>query len=245
MSNAVLIIGASSGIGKACASLLADSATTLYLVARNAETMEEMKKELPGTIHIIPYDLNDLEGIKSGIFGEIKKNKIKLNGMVYTAGMDAFSPVKVTSIQTLQNVMNVNFFAFCEAARCFYNRSISENNSGVVVLSSISSIMAMKGNLAYSASKAALNQAVKIMALEFAKRNIRVNAILPACVDTRMAASKHEMMLASNKDVSLLEGQTFGEIPVDVVAENVQFLLSDLSSFTTGELLTIGGGFSY
>lgn len=243
--KSILIVGASSGIGKACANLLADSENTLFLVARNAEAMEEMKRDLPGAIHVIPYDLNDLDGIKNNIFGEIKKKKIKLNSMVYTAGKDAFSPVKVTSTKTLQSVMDVNFVAFCETARCFYNRSISEDGSGIVVISSISSLVAMKGNMAYSSSKAALNSAVKIMAQEFAKRSIRVNAVLPAGVQTRMSASKLEIRETISKDVALEDNQIFGRIPVDIVAKNVQFLLSDISSFTTGELLTIGGGWSY
>lgn len=244
--KSILIVGASSGIGKACANLLADSENTLYLVARNVQAMEEMKKELPGTIHIIPYDLNDLDGIKSNVFGEIKKNKIKLNAMIYSAGVSAFSPVKVTSVKTMQTTMDVNCFGFCETAKCFYNRSISEEGSAIVVISSISSLMFMKGNMAYTASKAALNSTVKIMAQEFAKRHIRVNAILPARVQTPMAKDKDQIMAASvGSDAPLPDGQVWGEIPAEVIAKNVQFLLSDISSFTTGELLTIGGGWAY
>lgn len=244
--KSILIVGASSGIGKACANLLADSGNTLYLVARNVQAMEEMKKKLPGAIHIIPHDLNDLDGIKSNVFGEIKKNKIKLNAMVYSAGVDAFSPAKVTSVKTMQTTMDVNCFGFSEMARCFYNRSISEDGSGIVVISSISSLVFMKGNMAYTASKAALNSTVKIMAQEFTKRHIRVNAILPARVQTPMAKNKDRIMAASvGSDAPLPDGQVFGEIPADVIAKNVQFLLSDSSSFTTGELLTIGGGWAY
>lgn len=244
--KSILIVGASSGIGKACANLLADDENTLYLVARNVEAMEKMKKELSGTIKIIPYDLNDLEGIKSNIFGEIKKDKKKLNALIYSAGVTAFSPAKVTSVNKMQTTMNVNCFGFCETARCFYNQSISEDGAGIVVISSLSSILYMKGNMAYTASKAALNSTVKIMAQEFAKRRIRVNAILPSSVQTPMAKTKGELMMAvGKKDVALSEEQSLGDIPVKVIAKNVQFLLSDISSFTTGELLTIGGGYAY
>ena len=124
--RSILILGASSGIVKACANLLAGNDNTLYLVARNREAMEEMKSKLSGTIHIISYDLNDLDGIKDGIFDPIKKNKIKLNAMVYSAGISAFSPVKVTSVKTMKTVMDVNCMGFCEAARCFYNRRMGQ-----------------------------------------------------------------------------------------------------------------------
>lgn len=244
--RSILILGASSGIGKACANLLAGNDNTLYLVARNREAMEEMKSKLSGTIHIISYDLNDLDGIKDGIFDPIKKNKIKLNAMVYSAGISAFSPVKVTSVKTMKTVMDVNCMGFCEAARCFYNRSVSEDGAGIVAISSIFSLLFMKGNLAYTASKSALNSSIKIMAQEFAKRHIRVNAILPARVQTPMARDKDNIMAAAvGSDVPLADGQVFGDIPPEIVAENVQFLLSDTSCYTTGELLTIGGGWAY
>lgn len=236
--KSILIFGASSGIGKACANVLADNDNTLFLVARNVQVMESMQKELPGTIHIIPYDLNDLDGIKRNVFGEIKKKNIKLNAMVYSAGVDAFSPAKVTSVKTMQAAMDVNCFGFSETARCFYNQSISEDGSAIVAISSISSLIFMKGNMAYTASKAALNSTVKIMAQEFAKRHIRVNAICPARVQTPMTKNKNSVMAASvGSDTPLPDGQVFGDIPADVIAKNVWFLLSDISSFTTGELL--------
>lgn len=244
--KAFLIVGASSGIGKACVNLFADNQNTLYLVARNIEVMERLKKELPGMIHIIPYDLNDLDGIKINIFSYIKKNEIKLDGMIYSAGITAFAPAKVTSVNSLHTTMDINCFAFCEMARCFYNPSISKEGSGIVAISSLSSLLSMKGNMAYTASKAALNSAVKIMAQEFAKRRIRVNAVLPASVLTTSAGKKGQMMAtAVGEDMPIPDGQTFGDIPAEVIAKNVEFLLSDCSSFTTGELLTIGGGWAY
>lgn len=243
----ILIIGASSGIGRACANLLAAPQNTLYLVARNEEVLKEMQETLPGTIHIVCHDLNNMDGIK-GIFDIIKRHKIKLNGLIYTAGLDAFSPVKVTSTKSLQKVMNVNCFAFCEVARQFFNRQISEDGAGIVAISSIASLLFEKGQMAYTASKAALNSVVKTMAQEFSSRSIRVNAILPAGVSTPMAASKGQLMKGMDVATEIKEEknkQFLGAIPADVVAENVLFLLSHNSAYTTGELLVIGAGYSY
>lgn len=244
-----LIIGASSGIGKACAHLMADSENTLYLVARNEDALKEMQEYLPGTVYAIPHDLNDVDGIKR-IFDEIKEHKVKLNSFVYTAGMDAFSPVKVTSVESLRKVMDINCFAFCETAKRFFNRQISEDGAGIVAISSIASLLCEKGQMAYTASKSALNSVVKTMAQEFSSRRIRVNAILPAGVSTPMAASKSQIMegVASNtveKEVQKVNRQFLGEIPAEIVAQNILFLLSEYSAYTTGELLTMGAGYSY
>lgn len=244
-----LIIGASSGIGKACAHLMAGDGNTLYLVARNEMVLREMQESLPGTIHVIPHDLNDIEEVKN-IFDEIKQHKIKLNSFVYTAGIDAFSPVKVTSVESLQKVMNINCFAFCETAKRFFNRQISEDGAGIVAISSIASLLCEKGQMAYTASKAALNAAVKTMAQEFSSRGIRVNAILPAGVSTPMAASKSQVMEGvaasmSAKAKHKVDRQCLGVIPAEIVAQNILFLLSEYSAYTTGELLTMGAGYSY
>lgn len=248
--RAVLIVGASSGIGRACAESMADSENILYLVARNKEALKEMQECLPGVIHILPHDLNDIDGIKN-IFDRIKKDRIKLNGFVYSAGMDSFSPAKVISIKSMQNVMNINCFAFCECTRCFFNRRISEDGASIVAISSIASVLFEKGQMAYTASKAALNSVVKTMSQEFAGRRIRVNAILPAGVATTMADSKG-MALEGMYDAEDIQTpapqrhtQNWGAIPPSIIAENVNFLLSDASAYTTGELLTIGAGYSY
>ncbi len=244
-----LIVGASSGIGKACADLLADSENTLYLVARNQDALKKMQETLPGTIRIIPYDLNEMDGIKK-IFDEIKKDKVKLNGFIYSAGMDSFCPVKVMSVESMQNVMNINCFAFCECARHFFNRRISEDRAGIVAISSIASLLYEKGQMAYTASKSALNAAIKTMSREFASRSIRVNAILPAGVATTMANAKGAVLEGMDADVQKSpvvqnNTQVYGAIPSEIIAENVKFLLSDISAYTTGELLTIGAGYSY
>ena len=246
----IIVIGASSGIGKACVELLASDNTVLYTVARNEVAMKETASSLPGEIKVIPYDLNELDGIKE-IFSEVKKDKEKVDALVYCAGVDAFTPIKVTSPQVMQRVMNLNCFAFCESARCFYNRQISKDGAVIVTISSIASLLNEKGQMPYTASKAALNSVVKTMAQEFSNRKIRVNAILPAGVVTPMAQSKGGILDGiqkndkDNSDCAPVARQFMGAIPAQVIAENVKFLLSDASLYTTGELLTIGAGYNY
>lgn len=102
----------------------------------------------------------------------------------------------------------------------------------------------------YSASKAALNSYVKTMAKEFLRRKIRVNAILPGAVSTPMAREKESLLKhvtsVGKGEVSVSDqAQSLGVIPSGIIASYVEFLLSDQSCYTTGELITIGAGRVY
>lgn len=250
MGNNYLITGATSGIGESCVHKLSDDADAMVLVGRNADKLDALKKQYEGKVNIFPvtYDLLDLEHIGT-IFDVCKANKMKLTGMVYSAGMDGTWPVKVNNTAQMQQMMTVNCFAFAEMAKNYYSKRNSADGSSIVAISSLASLTADVGMSSYSASKAALNSYVKTTAKEFARRKIRVNAILPGGVSTPMAAEK-EKLLESMVETGKTGGgeenpQPFGMIPSDIIASQVQFLLSDESAFTTGELFTIGAGRSY
>lgn len=242
-----LITGASSGIGEACARKLADDENVLILVARNKERLKKLGDELPGEIVTVEYDLNDLDNIKS-IFSVCRERSLCLDGMVYSAGVNADCPIRANRMSIVQQAMTVNCFAFLEMGKHFFKKVNSKEGASIVAVSSIASKLCEKGMAPYSASKAALNAVVKTMAKEFAHRRIRVNAILPSGVDTPMAAEK----IALLSEISEIQGngthptaQEFGLIPDWIIAENIKFLLSEASSYTTGELLVVGGGRSY
>ncbi len=247
MGKNYLIIGASSGIGEACAKQLADKDNTLILIGRSHERLDNLSKILPGEIYTIVYDLNDLENLKD-IFGICKEKKIKLDGMIYSAGVNADCPIKANQISLMKEAMTVNCFAFLEMGKLFYSKAVSNDGASIVAISSISSITCEKGMAPYSASKAALNAVVKTMAKEFARRRIRVNAILPGGVDTPMARKKIQTLgsfSTENNESDKESSQFLGIIPPEIIADNVANLLSSSGQFTTGELMVIGGGLYY
>lgn len=241
-----LIAGATSGIGEACANRLAEEDTTLFLLGRNKDKLSALVDELPGRVIPICYDLSDLENIKS-IFTVVSDNKKKLDGMVYSAGVDGTWPIKTNRLSAMQEMMNINCFAFVEMGKNFYSRRYSKDNSSIVAISSIASLLNEIGMASYSASKAALNSVVKTMSKEFIRRKIRVNAILPAGVNTKMAEQKAALLQGiENKTEggagSAREPQPLGIIPKEAIAEQAVYLLSCQSRFTTGELMTISAG---
>lgn len=235
-----LITGASSGIGEACAQYLSADDTVVFLVARNKERLEHLKTKLCGECYSISYDLNDLEHIKD-IFEQVSKIGLKLDGLIHSAGVIADCPIKVNNIQLMEEAMRINCFAFIQLGKYFYSKKYSNNNSSIVAISSIASSLCSVGMAPYNMSKAALNAAVKTMSKEFLRRQIRVNAILPAGVATPMSQEKSDKMAG----VETVYSQPWGSIPAEVIAKSVKYFISEDSCYTTGSLLPISSGVSF
>lgn len=250
-----LIIGASSGIGEACARLLSTKGHTTVLVARRRERLESLAKELPSQVFCYPCDLEDTENIKN-IFLFCKEKELKLDGMIYSAGINADIPLKAFSAEMFAKVLRVNCIAFAELGKYFCNRKYSNDFSRIVAISSSASQSCDKGMGMYSASKAALNALVKTMSKEFLGRGILVNAIMPAGVLTPMATEKIRVMTGTEIDIEELshriqkngikvnidDEQPLGFIMPENISELAEFLISDANKYITGALVPISAG---
>lgn len=239
-----IVFGGTSGIGESCVKHLASSDTRIIVVGRDEAKLSDLEENIAGEVYPVVFDLNELENIKD-IYKICEKHSFKLDGMVYSAGIDAFCPIKANNIHQTQKLMNVNCMAFVEASKHFYSKRNSNDGASIVAISSIASLTLEKGMLSYAMSKAAMNAAIKVMSKEFLKRKIRVNAILPGGVSTQMAAQKSTVLenihnLAGNDENS--SEQPLGNIPSTVIAEQVEFLLSEHARYTTGELVVVSGG---
>lgn len=239
-----LITGATSGIGLACTEYLAEKGNTLVIVGRNEGKMEEIKKSFPGQIHFVNYDLSDSNNVKT-IFDVCEANSIKLDGMIYSAGMDELCPVKAFNVSMAQKIMAVNCFSFVAMCRYFYSKRISNDDSSIVAISSLGSVLNEKGMVSYSMSKAALNSAVKTISKEFAKRRIKVNAILPGGVNSKMGAEKTVILQEIGAEVETDNAQPLGGIQPENIVKMVCFLIDKDNKFCTGELFSISGGREY
>lgn len=232
----ILVTGASSGIGRATAKLLDRAGYQLVLVARRQELLDNLQKELINSSLVYPFDLQELEKIEE-IFRVCQENGIKLDGLVHCAGVGVTIPVKSNSIEQMTSIMQTNYFSFIELGKYFSMRMYSNKNSAIVAVSSISSLVCYPGSAAYAASKSAINAAVRVMSKEFMRRKIRVNAILPAYVDSPMGPSKD--------DTSYIAQQPLGIIEPEYIAYMVEYLLSEKAKYMTGTLIPISGGMAY
>lgn len=234
----VLITGASSGIGRSIAKYL-DSLGDQYqlvLVARRESELLSLQSELQQKALVLPFDLNRTEDIED-IFRVCKEKGIKFDGLVHSAGVGGNIPIRNISLKEMESVMQTNYYSFMELGRCFSLRKYSNDAASIVAISSISPLVCYTGAANYAASKAAVNTAVRIMAKEFMRRKIRVNAVCPAMVNTAMGPAED--------DLDYIALQPLGIIKREYIAYMVEFLLSDKAKYMTGTLIPISAGMAY
>lgn len=232
----ILITGATSGIGLETARYLIHTGYSVVLVGRNEDKLKEISLEMNDADYIV-CDLENTDSIE-GIFKECLDRKIKLDGMVHSAGIGNNTPIRLVQIEHMEKLMKINYFAFLELCKGFYSRKISNDNSSIVALSSIASECKNKGSVLYSSSKSALNTAISVASKEFIKRKIRVNGLMPANVDTRMNVGLDEVL-------NFEAMQPMGMIPPENIAVIIEFLLSDKSRYVTGALIPVSAGMEF
>jgi NAD(P)-dependent dehydrogenase (short-subunit alcohol dehydrogenase family) len=249
----IIVTGASSGIGKAIAILLAKLGANVIMVARNKERLTEVYNELISISHpyyklepdnhsYYPFDLKNLNEIE-GLMDSICHNGQKLNGLVHSAGISLTMPIQFLKTSDLMNIMQVNFYSFVELVKQFSKRKYNDNGGSIVAISSISSKVGARGLTAYCASKGALESAIRSMSLDLAPKKIRINAVSPGIIDTKIYDGLKELVNNKYFEADLVKRQILGVGNPGDVAYTVAFLLSDASRFITGTSINVDGGY--
>ena len=241
-SNAVTIItGGSGAIGRACAQKLASFGENLVLCSRsNNSELLDFSKELEGkygvdVTHII-FDLTDEKSIVTSA-KDISQN-FQINGLVNSAGVEHGSTVFMTSKSKLQEIFEVNFFGQVLFTQYIAKNMMKYSHGSIVNIASRAALSPERGTFAYGSSKAAILYFSKVLAAELGSYGIRVNAICPGPIQSRMlGATDPKVLDAYLKNVAL---ERFGS--VTEVANLVEFLLSDASQYITGQSISIDGG---
>lgn len=240
----ILVTGASAGIGKEIAIYLSKLGANVIMVARNEKKLIETYNALePGNHMYYPLDLNNLYQIE-GIFDKVCSKDVKLNGLVHSAGISLTMPLQHLKMEDVKNIMSTNVYSFFELVKHFSKRKYNDNGGSVVAISSISSRVGAKGLTAYSASKGALESAIRSMALELAPKKIRINAISPGMIRTQIYDGLKELVGKTDVESELLKRQIMGIGKPEDVAYATAFLLSDISRLITGTTLIVDGGYT-
>lgn len=237
----ILVTGASSNIGRACALALASLGAELVLLGRNEERLRDTAARLVGAGHQhLCFDLEQLDQIAT-LPALTQARERKLSGIVHSAGICQLVPLAATTPAVLRQAMSVNFGAFAELCRHFSKRLyFSEEGGSLVALSSVSAKVGWPAGGAYCASKAALEGLVRVLAIELAPRKIRVNTVCPSDLITYMQVSEGVTAARSHEERGTAQPLGFGT--VDDVASTVAFLLGDAGRFITGTSLVVDGG---
>ncbi|MBQ0031773.1 MAG: SDR family oxidoreductase [bacterium] len=236
----ILVTGASSGIGRACAILISQLGGSVVLTGRRAEALDETLRQMENQErHLIhPCDICD-----SAAVAELVKQGGKIDGLVHAAGIGPMCPIGFIDEEHIQNVMKTNYFAFLDLMKHY---SKAKNHSGrlsVVAISSVSALAGWGGGVVYCGSKGALSASVRSLALELSQKGIRVNAVCPSNIKTPMYETVVGDVNDTESEKAIIAKQPLGLGEPEQVASAVAFLLSDAASFITGVNLPVDGGY--
>jgi len=239
----VMVTGASSGIGSAVAVELSRHGARLILSGRDQGRLARTLSQLANTGHeILPIDLRD----HAHLFATVTSLSEKvgpLYGICHSAGVVETRPLSSNSVNIVQAILDVNLIAALELTRAICHRSVMDERGGsVLFISSLYAHVGMPGQSAYSASKGAICAAVRALAVELARRNIRVNSLSPGLVDTDMT-HKSFALLSREQIEQLRKAHPLGVGTPEDVARAAVFLLAPENRWITGIDLIVDGGF--
>ncbi len=242
----ILITGASSGIGKDTAIMLSAQGAECILVARREDKLQEVLSML-ACIGEVKHSYYCFDLCKTDEIEEVVKKIVteqgKLDGMVYAAGVGTSAPFIQFTPEKVRKVFDINFFGFVELARQICKKGRFHEEMRIVGISSVAATRGDKSHMAYSASKAAMDGAVRCIAKEVAEKGICINTVAPAMTATDMYKhylEKYGEESGSNQE--LLKRQYLGIAETFDVANAVAYLLSPAARFITGISLPVDGG---
>ena len=238
-----MVTGGSRGIGLGAARALGESGAKLILVGRSVTALANAAQELHADgieAEIAPYDLQETAGIAAW-FDETTQRFGQPDILVNSAGINRRGPATELSLDDWNQVMALNVTAIFELSRAFARPLIAAGRKGKVV--NIASLMTMAtrpGTSPYTASKGAVGQLTKALAIDWASHGIHVNAVAPGYIDTEL---NRPLIEDPAFDAWVKKRCPLGRwgTPEDI-AWPVVFLASPASDFITGQVIYADGG---
>ena len=240
----IVVSGASSGIGRSIVEHLGHLGANLILIGRNRKRLEEAAARSEAKVcRILELDLGETTAIAPAI-EDAARAIGRLYGLCHAAGTVETLQFGATTPEKFQSMLSVNYFGGMELARAVCRRDLLESDGGsILFISSIYGLIGKAGQVAYSGSKGALTAAARSMAIELARRNVRVNVLSPGMVWTEMT-EKALARLTPQQVQALKDYHPLGIGTVEDIAKAAAFLLSPSSKWITGTDLVVDGGYS-
>lgn len=233
----ILIIGASSGIGKSTAIECSKLNASLVINGRNEQRLNDTLIQLDGSNNrAVRADITSSEELDFLI------NSVdSLDGVVLCAGKGMMLPIQFSTREKILNVFDSNFLYPVELLNLLIKKKKLNRGASIVAVSSMGGTYFYTiGNGIYGASKAALDSFMKFCARELAPKGIRVNTVLPAMVDTPLIHQSAVSEADHAADAQTYPLKRYGK-PEDI-AYGIIYLLSDAAIWVTGTSLIIDGG---
>ena len=231
MSEKYVIFGATGSIGSSLAEQLKNSGNDIHLVARNESELSPICEKL-GCSHTIA------DVLEEGFIEKVKADISEIKGLAYCVGSIDLKPLRMISEQDFQKCMKLNLYSAVEAIKGF-QESLKKNKGSIVLFSTVAAQRGFTNHAIIASTKAAVEGLTVSLAAEFAP-NIRVNCVAPSLTKSKIA----EPML---KNTALAEGIAKAH-PLKRLGEGkdsaalAKFLLTEDSSWVTGQVIAVDGG---
>ncbi len=252
-NKTIFITGGASGIGAATVVYFFKKGWNVCFVDTDKVKAETFVISLgnPKEILYVPADVQDENMlIKSvehtvGSFGH-------LDAVFANAGIHFFSDILSTSPEAWQTMVDINLKGIFYTLRATLPKLLENKKGSIVLMGSDQSLIAKRNSFVYGMTKGAIGQMTKALALDYADRNIRVNCVCPATIDTPLSRQALQQYAKSHfqGDIDKVMALEASEFPLgrigqpEEVAKAVYFLISDQSSYITGTLLPVDGGYT-
>ena len=238
-----VVIGGTSGIGRAIAHGLAEAGADVVATSRRIEQVETVAAEIEErgrkTIRVAS-DVGNLDSLQN-LLDEAVKAFGKVDILVNSAGRTKRAPTLDFVEADWDDIMETNLTGTLRACQIFGKHFLANKYGRIINIASLSTFVALYEVAAYSASKAAVASLTKSLAVEWAKHGVNVNAIAPGVFRTAL----NQKLLDESERGRVFQMRTpmgrFGK--VEELAGAAVFLASDAASFVTGEVLVVDGGF--
>lgn len=239
MSKVIIITGASRGIGRETAKLLARNGHTVIAnYNKSAEKAKELQEELKKeniNIDIYKADVSKREECKALVEYAIEKYK-HIDVLVNNAGISIWGQFTDLTDTEIEEIIRTNLYSAIAMSQEVSKHMIHEKQGCIINMSSIWGMVGASCEVAYSVTKAGMDGLTKALAKELGPSNIRVNSIAPGAIETEMNSK------LTNEEKAVLKMETpLGKLgkPIDI-AKAINWLIED--EFTTGQIISPNGG---